>query len=86
MMGASTRCGRRFKSNAAPRWGSVRGCSRRISPRVKRDFLQNRITRWEADCWAPQRPIAWVSPDAITARSGVAGAAVRGTKADKPPT
>ena len=58
-----------------------------IAAQVKRDFLQNRITRWEADknCWAQLPPIAWVSPDAITGKEQVwqVPLTVRGTKVDK---
>lgn len=54
---------------------------------VKRDFLQNRITRWESDkrLLGTATPVAWVSQDAITGKGDVWQVllTVRGTKLDK---
>jgi len=58
-----------------------------VAAQVKRDFLQNRITRWESDkkLLGTATPIAWVSPDAISGKDQVwqVPLTVRGTKLDK---
>ncbi|CAI2465103.1 Uncharacterised protein [Serratia ficaria] len=57
-----------------------------VAAQVKRDFLQNRITRWEADkkLLGTATPIAWVSPDAISGKDQVwqVPLRVRGTRLD----
>lgn len=44
-----------------------------VAAQVKRDFLQNRITRWESDkkLLGTATPIAWISPEAITGKDAV---------------
>ncbi len=58
-----------------------------VAAQVKRDFLQNRITRWDADkkLLGTATPNAWVSPEAITGKDAVwqVPLTVRGTKQDK---
>ncbi|MEX3238847.1 protein YebF [Serratia quinivorans] len=58
-----------------------------VAAQVKRDFLQNRITRWESDkkLLGTATPIAWISPEAITGKDAVwqVPLTVRGTKQDK---
>ncbi|CAI0765381.1 protein YebF [Serratia entomophila] len=58
-----------------------------VAAQVKRDFLQNRITRWESDkkLLGTATPIAWVSPDAISGKDQVwqVPLTVRGTRLDK---
>ncbi|MFI8415675.1 protein YebF [Serratia sp. NPDC078593] len=58
-----------------------------IAAQVKRDFLQNRITRWDADKkqLGTDKPIAWVNPDAIVSKDDVwqLPLTVRGSKLDK---
>ena len=57
-----------------------------VAAQVKRDFLQNRITRWEADksCWAPQ-PRSPGQPGCDHRQGPVwqVPLTVRGTKMDK---
>ncbi|HEI8864619.1 TPA: hypothetical protein SLG40_000056 [Serratia odorifera] len=58
-----------------------------VAAQVKRDFLQNRITRWDADKkqLGTATPIVWVSPDAIVGKDNVwqVPLTVRGSKMDK---
>lgn len=58
-----------------------------VAAQVKRDFLQNRIPRWEADIklLGTTTPIAWISPEAISGKDQVwqVSLTVRGTQTDK---
>lgn len=57
-----------------------------IAAQVKRDFLQNRITRWEADksCWAPQpRSLGSARMPSPARIRWQVPLTVRGTKMDK---
>ena len=57
MMGASTAVWAQDQEQRTAKVGQCAGLQPAdIAAQVKRDFLQNRITRWEADksCWAPQ--------------------------------
>ena len=77
MMGASTAVWAQDQEQRTAKVGQCAGLQPAdVAAQVKRDFLQNRITRWEADksCWAPQ-PRSPVSPDAITGKDRVASAA-----------
>ncbi|SQI42020.1 Uncharacterised protein [Serratia plymuthica] len=58
-----------------------------VAAQVKRDYLQNRITRWASDkkLLGTATPIAWISPEAITGKDAIwqVPLTVRGTKQDK---
>ncbi len=58
-----------------------------VAAQVKRDYLQNRITRWASDkkLLGTATPIAWVSPETITGKDAIwqVPLRVRGTKQDK---
>ncbi|HIE0441260.1 protein YebF [Serratia marcescens] len=88
MMGASTAVWAQVQEQRSAKVGQCAGLQPAdIAAQVKRDFLQNRITRWEADkkLLGTATPIAWVSPDAITGKEQVwqVPLTVRGTKVDK---
>ncbi|MFA3779260.1 protein YebF [Yersinia sp. 1652 StPb PI] len=58
-----------------------------VATQVKRDFLQNRITRWEADKkqLGTDSPVVWISAVDITGQDDVwqVPMTVRGNKGDK---
>lgn len=58
-----------------------------VAAQVKRDYLQNRITRWESDkqFLGTATPIVWISPESITGKDDVwqVPLSVRGDKGDK---
>ena len=88
MMGASTTVWAQDHEQRTAKVGQCEGLQPAdIAAQVKRDFLQNRITRWESDkkLLGTATPIAWVSPDAISGKDQVwqVPLTVRGTKADK---
>ncbi|GAB2928899.1 protein YebF [Hafnia psychrotolerans] len=58
-----------------------------IAALVKRDFLQNRITRWDADkkLLGTSTPVVWITPASITGDNAkwIVPVKVRGNNTDK---
>ncbi|OVZ80992.1 hypothetical protein CBW52_07730 [Yersinia kristensenii] len=58
-----------------------------VATQVKRDFLQNRITRWESDkkLLGTDSPVAWISAVDITGKDDIwqVPLTARGKKGDK---
>lgn len=58
-----------------------------VAAQVKRDYLQNRITRWTSDkkLLGTDTPIVWISSEAITGKDAIwqVPLTVRGTRQDK---
>lgn len=75
MMGASTAVWAQDQEQRTAKVGQCAGLQPAdIAAQVKRDFLQNRITRWEADknCWAqlPRSPGSARMPSPARSRYG----------------
>ncbi|OVZ96258.1 hypothetical protein CBW53_16625 [Yersinia frederiksenii] len=74
-----------------PRVAKVPACpglnQSQVATQVKRDFLQNRITRWEADKkqLGTDSPVVWISAVDITGKDDVwqVPLTARGNKGDK---
>ncbi|OVZ91164.1 hypothetical protein CBW58_14465 [Yersinia frederiksenii] len=74
-----------------PRVAKVPACTglnqSQVATQVKRDFLQNRITRWEADKkqLGTDSPVVWISAVDITGKDDVwqVPLTARGNKGDK---
>lgn len=74
-----------------PRVAKVPACTglepSQVATQVKRDFLQNRITRWQADKerLGTNSPVVWISAADITGKDDIwqVPLTARGKKADK---
>ncbi|AJJ29073.1 TPA: protein YebF [Yersinia enterocolitica] len=74
-----------------PRVAKVPACTgltpSQVATQVKRDFLQNRITRWEADKkgLGTDSPVVWISTVDITGKDDIwqVPLTARGKKGDK---
>lgn len=78
MMGASTAVWAQDQEQRTAKVGQCAGLQPAdVAAQVKRDFLQNRITRWEADkkLLGTATPIAWSARMRSPARTSVASAA-----------